>query len=262
MKDETRRTIIAVVAVAAVFGVAYVGIIAYAGTSSPFYTVESGSMGHTGGSSSQIGIIDAGDMVLARDPSKMNITTYIEGHGSGYNKFGDYGDVIVYDRPGNMPVIHRAILYVEYNGDGTWNIPSLKSYAGVWDINGIPGDHETDVSALSGVLHFEGFGFSGNKDFTVNLGVLGAWSGYITMGDANAAPDQMVDISPLVRPENVMAVAAVEIPWLGAVKMYAAGNNTNEIPSNTLPSLIVAIVLIFLIVIAIGVLYDLIVKKK
>jgi len=239
---ETRNTIIAVAAVAIIFGTAYAGIITYAGSSSPFYTVESGSMSHTNGSRSQIGIIDAGDMVLTRDPSRTNIVTYVEGHEIGHKRFGDYGDVIIYDRPGSIPVIHRAVLYAEDNGDGTWSIPSLGNYTGLWYIDGLPGDPD-EAGALSGILRFECFGFDG-RSFDVQLDKLNPGSGYITMGDANWGPDQeSVTISPntLISPDHVIAIAAHEIPWLGAVKMYLTGNNTGKIPSNTLPSLVVAI---------------------
>ena len=257
MKDETRKTIIAVVAVAAVFGVSYAGILIYAGSSSPFYTIESGSMSHTGGTRSQIGIIDAGDMVIARDPSKMDITTYVEGHETGYGRFGDYGDVIIYSRPGNVPVIHRAILYAAHNGDGTWNIPSLKDYTGLWFINGVPGDPD-GAGALNGVLRFEGFGFNG-RSFEVNLDSLTPGSGYITMGDANDGADQesaAISPSTLISNDRIVAIAAHEVPWLGSVKMYATGNNTDNIPSNTLPSLIITLVLIFSSMIAVGLVFE------
>jgi len=259
---ETKRTVIAAIAAIAVIGLAYAGLLVYAGTSSPFYTVESGSMSHTNGERSQIGIIDTGDMVLARDPSKMSITTYAEGHETGYKKFGDYGDVIIYSRPSGTPVIHRAILYAENNGDGTWSAPSLIGYTGTWYIDGVPGT-PADAAALAGTLKFEGLGFSG-RSFEVDLDALAPASGYITMGDANGEADQSTTISKntLISADNVIAVAAHEIPWLGAIKLYATGNNTNNIPSNTLPSLIAAIVLIFLSIIAFGMIYERITKKE
>ena len=262
MNSETKKTVIAVAVAVVIIAVAYGGLLAYAGTSSPFYTVESGSMSHTNGDRSQIGIIDTGDMVIARDPSKMSITTYIDGHGSGYKKFGDYGDVIIYGRSNAAPVIHRAVLYVESNGDGTWNAPSLIGYTGTWSINGNPGT-PADAAALSGVLGFEGFGFN-NRSFTVDLNALTSGNGYITMGDANGDADQstMISSNKLITADNVIAIAAHEIPWLGAVKLYATGNNTGAIPSNTLPLLIGSIALIFLSIFVIGFVYERVVKKK
>ena len=262
MNSETKRTVIAVAAAVVIVAVAYGGIIAYSGTSSPFYTVESGSMSHTNGDRSQIGIIDTGDMVLARDPSKMSVTTYVEGHGSGYMRFGDYGDVIIYGRPSGTPVIHRTILYVESNGDGTWNIPSLVDYTGIWTINDDPGDPD-DAGALAGRLGFKYFGFSGEGSFTVNLDTLTPGSGYITKGDANDGADQstMTSMNKLIGADSIIAIAAHEIPWLGAIKLYVTGNNTGAIPSNTLPSLIASFVLIFLSMITVGLVYERFEKK-
>jgi len=262
VNKETRRTIVAVAAVAVVIGVAYAGLLVYAGTSSPFYTVESGSMSHTDGSRSQIGIIDTGDMVFARDPSKMSVTTYVDGHETGYKRFGDYGDVVIYNRSSGLPVIHRAIVYAESNGDGTWSIPSLATYTGVWKINDVPGD-PGNVDALSGKLSFEGFGYNG-RSFDVNLDALIQKSGYVTMGDANSMTDQGTTISKdaLIGQDSIVAVAAHEIPWLGAIKMYITGNNAGEIPSNTLPSLIIAILLIFSAIAAICIVYERVLKKK
>jgi signal peptidase len=205
---------------------------------------------------SQIGIIDAGDMVIARDPSKSGIITYMEGHETGYGKFGDYGDVIIYSRPGGVPVIHRAIFYAEYNGDGTWNIPSLADYSGTWYMNGALGS-PTSAGSLSGTLMFDDFGYNG-RTFDIRLDELRPVSGYLTMGDANGLPDQESSISlrTLIEYDNVIAVAAHEVPWLGAIKMYITGNNIGEIPPNTLPSLVITLILMFSFVLAIGILYE------
>ena len=262
MNSETKRTIVAVAVAVAIVGTAYGGLLVYAGSSSPFYTVESGSMSHTGGERSQLGVIDTGDMVIVRDPSKMSITTYIEGHETGYGRFGDHGDVIIYARPYGTPVIHRAILYAESNGDGTWNIPSLIGYTGVWYIDGVTGT-SADAVALAGTLRFEGFGFNG-RSFEIDLNALTPGSGYITMGDANGEADQSTTISKnrLIDADSIIAIAAHEIPWLGIVKLYITGNNTDAIPSNALPSLIAAFALIFLSLITIGIVYERLVRRE
>ena len=250
MKNDTKRAVIVAVAVLAVFGATYMSIAAYSGTLSPFYTVESGSMRHS--DRSKIGIIDTGDMVIVRDPSKTDIITYVEGHETGYQKFGDYGDVIIYDRPGRTPVIHRVILYLESNDDKaengniTWSIPSLENYKGTWYIDGTPGNPD-DANALEGTLSFENFGYAG-RSFELRLYNLNPGSGYITMGDANDRPDQESNISQntLVSRDRILAVAAHEMPWLGCIKLLLTGKNINEIPSNSLPSLITVFVLIFI----------------
>jgi signal peptidase len=263
VNSETKRTIVAVAAAVVIVAVAYGGIIAYSGTSSPFYTVESGSMSHTKGDRSQIGIIDTGDMVLAMDPSKMSITTYVEGHGSGYMRFGDYGDVIIYGRPSGTPVIHRAVLYVESNGDGTWNAEALTDYTGTWTVNDNPGT-PADAAALAGELRFKDFGFNNTGDFKVDLDALAPVSGYITKGDANPGADQstITSMNKLIDADSIIAIAAHEIPWMGAIKLYVTGNNTGAIPSNTLPSLIAVFALIFLSMITLGLVLERLERKN
>ena len=257
MKKETKGMIIVAAAVLAVFGIAYVGVIVYAGTSSPFYTVESESMMHS--ENSRIGIIDVGDMVIIRDTSKANITTYVEGRGNGYAKFGDFGDVIVYSRPGGTPVIHRAMLYVEYagldSGVRTWNVPSLAGYGGVWYINGVRGDAAAAGAPMSGVLRFEGLGWA-ERTVEINLNTLAA-SGYITMGDNNSVPDAGV-----VSKDRIIGVASIEIPWLGCIKLYATGNNTDKIPMNSVLMLILSLSMIVIAVVAVTVLYGRRKQKK
>ena len=235
---------------AAVFAASYFCLIAYSGASAPFYTVESGSMMHS--DSSKIGIIDTGDLVIVRDPSKVDITTYIEGHETGYRKFGDCGDVIIYNAPSGRTIIHRAIFYMELNTDGTtWNIRSLESYTGTVTCGGTEGLRE-------GTLTLSGFGYDGTKTISVNLDSLrSAGSGYITMGDHNTAYDGL-----LVTDDMVVAVAMHEVPWLGCVKMYLTGNNTDRIPSNSVWSLIITVIAIAVSATLISVSYDRLKRRK
>ena len=249
MEKDTRNTIIAVVAAAALFVTAYAGLLLYSGTNAPFYTVESRSMSHS--ERSEIGIIDTGDMVIVRDPSKMNIVTYVEGHQTGYKKFGDHGDVILYKNPDGRTIIHRAVLYIELNDDGiTWNIPSLKGYGGEWYYNDIPGGEVDDATfgEMSGKLRFEDFGWAGKK-FTADLDKLTSVpKGYITMGDGRTNPDidqnySSISMNRIVSEDRIIAVAAHEVPWLGCIKLYLTGNNTDQIPSNSVISLVAVFVL-------------------
>ncbi len=121
MNSDIKSTIIAFLG----FTIILLGIIGgtfvYSGMDSPLSTVMSESMQHENGVSS-IGTIDTADMVILRNPDYVEIQSYVEGYNSGHSTFGEYGDVLVYYRltsSGN-PIIHRAILYVEDNGDGTW----------------------------------------------------------------------------------------------------------------------------------------------
>jgi len=66
--------------------------------------VESNSMSHSD-NGNEIGIIDMGDMVCYTSaPSKDDIVTYIEGRASVYSRFGDFGDVIIFEREGTHEV--------------------------------------------------------------------------------------------------------------------------------------------------------------
>jgi signal peptidase len=253
VKKETKNTVIAMAAVAVMFTAVYACIILYAGTTTPFYTVESGSMRHS--DKSQTGVIDTGDMVIGRDPSKVDITTYADGLANGYRKFGDYGDVILYSAPNGRTIIHRAVLAAEYKGGGVWSIPSLENLE--WSCTG-----GGNPDALNGgSLTLRNFGFDG-RTVTVNLtgltaGLSGGERGYITVGDANGSGDPV-----LVTDAMIVAVAAWEIPWLGCIKLYITGNNTDQIPFNSVVALIVTALAVILLAAAAGVVYDKITKQK
>ena len=273
MKKENRNLIVAVAAVAAVFVAAYACIVSYAGSASLFYTVESGSMMHSG--NSKVGIIDTGDMVIVRDPSKADIVTYADGHGCGYKKFGDYGDVILYERPGGAPIIHRALFWVSYNNDGTWDISSLYGFGGEWYLTGYAGGtycFEVPGGTLSadalketkGVLSFDNFGYDGKGSFIVNLDNLSPRSsGYITKGDRHADPDQSNGISNgAVGADRVIGIAGKEIPWLGCIKLLLTGNSADRIPGNSVILLIVTFVLLIGCIFAVNLLYERYIKKN
>ncbi|SVA65471.1 uncharacterized protein METZ01_LOCUS118325, partial [marine metagenome] len=73
---------------------------AYSGNWPPMVVIESGSMEHDGHTNykepgyTHLGIIDTGDLVIVKEAGKSDIVTYLEGKKTGYEKYGDYGDVI------------------------------------------------------------------------------------------------------------------------------------------------------------------------
>ncbi|MDR0777859.1 MAG: S26 family signal peptidase [Methanomassiliicoccaceae archaeon] len=260
MKKETRNIVIAATILVVLIAVGYAGISAYSGTSPQFYTVESGSMMHTH-DSSKIGVIDTGDMVIVRDPSKMNITSYIEAHESGYTKFSDYGDVILYKDGTGRTIIHRAILHIEYLGSNEWFVFGLKEYTGEWSC-GPFNKNNYDNEPLSGTITFLNFGFK-DKTVDINLGdtrftragggeVDVGTKGYVAMGDANNPNYDKV----FVKEDMVVAIATHEIPWVGVVKLYVTGTNVDRIPPNSLPLLIGVMVGIIVTLVVIGLVYD------
>jgi len=253
--DKDLKDIFAVIITTAVIlSVCIGGLFIYSGLSSPITVVESSSMQHSQ-DTSYIGIIDTGDMVVMRDPSKMSVTTYVVGSVSGYSKFGEYGDVIIYYRGETVnPVIHRAFLWLEYNTDGTWNAPSLERYTGNWtaESHGI-----NEWENMAGILLFTNLGFDGNSYASIDLDVLAGnypHSGWLTKGDNNTYFDQAVGISAngLVTEGTLKAVAGMEIPWLGCIKLYITQNSQSiaMIPSNSIPCLFIAIMdlIVFFIV--------------
>jgi hypothetical protein len=251
MERENRNIVIVLIAVAIVAGSVFIGIPVMSGVSPPQTVVESQSMQH--GAGSQIGVIDTGDIVIVKDKNKTSITSFVDGYKNGYSSFGLYGDVIIYEREGvGNNIIHRAILWVNYNGNFTWSAPSLIDYpSDLWNCTG-----SMDPMSLSGILTLENMGYQGNKSVTLNLSELTKYpnSGYITMGDFNNDFDQLSNIgNKLVSEERIVSVAWIEIPWLGSIKIMMGGGNSltalDKYASNSVPCLAISfIAFIFLLV--------------
>ena len=226
----------------------YAGIHFVSGLDSPLSVVMSSSMQHDN-YESQIGVIDTGDVMIIQDPTKADIQSYVEGTISGYKSFGDYGSVIIYERGDDVnPVIHRAIIWLEYNGNGTWSAPSLQNYQGDWYCS-----QSSDFRKLSGTLTFEDI-TQARKTVSINLNSLGKQSGYLTMGD-NPETNKYFDqdagiISHPVGTDDLRAVAIVEIPWLGIIKVYMTESKRaflEHVP-NSINSLVMLFVLIFALI--------------
>jgi len=262
MKKETIAFVVTIAALFLVMTGVYYWISESSGVDPPFTVIESESMQHD--DESQIGVIDTGDMMLVKDPDKTQIVTYVEGYQTGYSSFGEYGSVIVYERPGLNPVIHRAFVWLEYNGDGTWSAESLAGYdSTLWKC--ISDDVEiTDYTSLKGILYFYSVGEFNKSTLYLNLDLLSTYnpeSGYVTLGDNVTNPqfDQSSGINnSLVQYDEIRSVAWKEIPWLGVIKLYINGNtdNLNEWASNSLPNLIVMFTLVILVVVALNYIFE------
>jgi len=246
------------------------GLYLYTGLWPPMVVIESKSMSHGDGNppDSQIGVIDTGDLVLVKKVNdRHEIITYVEGKKTGYMAYGDYGDVIIY-RKNNMrdtPVIHRAVMYIEYNAtSGNWDIPDI---------------------GVRNVTHYNLTDYGYNKDtITVWFDKLQFQAsdgekhgGFITMGDYNAAHansdmnayDQalggLVDangrrVEP-VETSWIVGVARGEVPWFGIIKL-STGPHPEPFPENSVTYLIVSLILIFTVPFAIEFTVHLINKKK
>ncbi|MGI0054244.1 MAG: S26 family signal peptidase [Thermoplasmata archaeon] len=216
-------------------------LVAYTGQWPPVYVVESPSMQH--GASDQVGLINTGDLVLSKNIAYGSIVSYVVGATTGYATYGEYGDVILYHPNGGAgtPVIHRAILYLDYNpSNQTYNATSL---------NGLPcGTQPNSVYSVStrlngcgtvgltGVLTLYNIGW---KSVLVQIELtgaeLGTHSGFVTLGDNNFSPsgcttscsgetDQAGMVSQLVSPSWVVGVARGMIPWFGAIRLLIGGS--------------------------------------
>lgn len=94
--------------VVAVVGCIALALYVFAGTWPAVVTIESESM---------VPNMNVGDLVLVVDEDRFgDLTTWSEGQWTGYQSFGDYGDVIIY-RPNGVdsvhPIIHRAMTFVD-----------------------------------------------------------------------------------------------------------------------------------------------------
>ena len=235
MKRGTKDAIVTVAAAMAVVAVAFSGLYVYSGVWPPFSIVESGSMQHSDRSS--FATIDTGDAVVLRTPDKVDIRTYVDGYKDGYKRFGDYGDVIIYERAGKIPVIHRPVVWLDWNASTNhWEAPSLVGFpAGKWECdNGL-----NDPMMLSGKLTFIDYGFA-SQTVHLNLDALPKESGYVTKGDNNPVFDQGSLVTGLVTEERVLFVAGFTVPWAGVLKLYLSGNQDaiSKIPPNSVPDMI------------------------
>ncbi|MCI4331184.1 MAG: S26 family signal peptidase [Thermoplasmata archaeon] len=236
----------------AIIAVLLVGLFAYTQNWPPMYVVESESMQH--GYVDQLGLINTGDLVLAQKINPTQVVPYMTGLQTGYQTYGEFGDVILYHPNGlpGTPIIHRAILYVYANPDGTYSVPGL---------NGLPcgsaagAEYRTSTANgcgtanLGGTLTLLHIGWR-SVTVSVSLDSVGSDSGFLTMGDNNfdpANPGQGIPDEPgltsLVQPAWIVGVARGMLPWFGSVKLLLEGN-ADEVPPQSWQFLGLTIVLL------------------
>lgn len=225
---ELKGIIFAIIAVVIIIGALFV----YSGIWPPLVVVESGSMEHSD-TTSYIGIIDTGDMVLVQKATSYDlVSTYVESYGTGHKTFGDFGDVIIYQRYGSSqytPVIHRAIINLEFNSTSSrFDAPSLADFpTNLWAHDGAS---DGAWWSMTGDLAIYNVGYK-NETVHIPLGDLAKYKhgGFITKGDHNDMIDQNT-ISPICR-EPVLqgwlvGEAKGELPWFGLLKLWVSGQFT------------------------------------
>lgn len=165
-------------------GVALFGV---SGVWPPMVAVESGSMEPH---------MERGDLVFVMEASRFppdaatpgtGVVSFKTGETAGYQKFGDYGDVIVFEPDAtSTPIIHRARFWV--NDSENWYEKANPSY--------VQGESCQAVSSCPA-----------------------PHAGFITKGDNNQQYDQATGIADPVRPQWIRGTAEVRIPWLGHIRL-------------------------------------------
>lgn len=246
-------------------------MLVYAGMWPPVYVVESASMQHSD-DRSYLGVIDTGDLVVVQSSDGSDVRTYVESYQDGHRTFGDYGDVIVYERYGRSdytPIIHRAMLRLEYNDTATpasFDIPSLAELpADKWS-NGLSEEGRWwnltyfveiyDVGYRSALLQID---LSSLLSHYADRGL--DHDGIITMGDHNVifTGGQYVGVYDQstgticrepVMDEWIVGEAKVELPWLGLIKLWVNGNLPDSTPENSKTGLLFVLALVILVPLA------------
>jgi signal peptidase len=242
---------------AAIVIVIILGLFAYSGLWPPLVVVESESMQHSD-TTSYIGVIDTGDLVIVKTVSSLSeIKTYVSSYNEGYKTYGDYGDVVIYNRDGSVlakPVIHRAIVELEFNSTSySFDVPSLANVpTDKWSVGGQHTGIWYDLKSSLEIYHV------GYRDQTVTISLSSILSyyesngiaphgGLITKGDHNLLYDQspMANIAHQpVTAQWIVGEARGEVPWFGLIKLWAGGNMPAQTPENSKTDLILTIVII------------------
>jgi signal peptidase I len=213
----------------------------------PAYVVESNSMQH--GTTDIVGLINAGDIVLAQKVSISSIVPYEVGLHSGYSTYGEYGDVILYYPNGDTaatPIVHRAIMYLQYDpSTGAYNATDLSGACGsepgaVYATTGTTNECGTTELRGGNEIELYHVGWKSiNETIDPGSPALGAHSGFLTMGDNNTEFDKydqagtgVAEISSLVESGWIIGVARGMIPWFGSVKLLIDGN-AGRVPSGS-----------------------------
>lgn len=226
------------------------GITVYSGVVPPASVVESSSMQHS--DNWQYGVINTGDLVIIKKvPNPQNdITTYVQGRDANFSTYGDYGNVILYNAPGGLVVIHRAMFYL------SWSL-------GAPVVQGFQNQSWLEVTQTYVLIKDVGYT---HRNLVVYINKFVNESGFITMGDHNLAisdirsnvsgsiayeaADENVNImNHPVTSSEVVGKAVGLIPWFGLIKlniMRLQGDwpYYNDAPNNSYVFLGAAIVII------------------
>lgn len=173
-------------------------LFAASGVWPPMVAIESPSMEPTMERGDLVYVMEADRFPGDGSHSETGVVTAQRGQSTGYEKFGDYGDVIVFEPNGNerrTPIIHRAMLWVE-EGERWVERANPNYLKGADSCDDLPDD-------LCPAPH----------------------SGFITKGDNNPSYDQVSGIvrKGPVKPGWVIGTAELHVPYLGQIRLNSAG---------------------------------------
>lgn len=177
-----------------VAAVALIGLLLFAisGVWPPMVAVESPSMDPH---------MQKGDLVFVTEPGRFipgyahggtGVVTAERGAAHDYRTFEGYGSVIIYRAPDRAgpPIIHRAMFWVD-RGEN-WYDRANPAY--------VQGDSCSEIPRCPA-----------------------PHAGFITKGDNNPHYDQVSHIATVVKPDWVIGVAHVRIPYLGWIRLAMSG---------------------------------------
>jgi len=230
--------------VGAVVGGIALALFLVSGTWPAVVTIESESM---------VPHMHVGDLVFVISADRFgDLQTWTSGKETGYKKFGDYGDILIY-RPndaynppvyipfvtkGVHPIIHRAMEKVEQGGD----IPKYYNlYRGqATPVTYVPAKVRNNSIVLGDGTVVTPQNADPEVGYRVETGIRSPHAGYITKGDNNLVSDQGGYLSSVsgevilpVRDDWIVGKALFSIPLLG------------YLPLNIVP---VAVILILLMI--------------
>lgn len=241
----------------AVVGLILSSLFLYTGNWPPMVVVESGSMQHSS-TYAYLGDLNIGDVVLVKHVSTASqVNTYVTGIASGYSTYGEYGNVVIYRPYGSntvTPIIHRAILYLEYNSTGGgYDVPSLDNVpSSQWYVMS-PGGNTHSTYNIKYNIKILNVGYPHTAVTIPITSFLGKadYSGFVTMGDHNHAvygenaTDQGLGIFPLpVKVQWIDGISVGDMPYVGLLKLLVSGGIPAGTPANSIDALIAVIAVV------------------
>ncbi len=230
--------------VASVGGIALL-LFLISGTWPAVVTIESESM---------VPHMNVGDLVFVVSADRYGeLQSWTEGKESGYKKFGDYGDILIY-RPNGAenspipiplisgsvhPIIHRAM---GWTGEGETIPKYLNLYRGqASPVIYLPAKIEDQKLVLENGTVIDDTTASPDIGYIVPTNVTAANSGYITKGDNNLVSDQGGYLSR----RDLGIIQPVEKEWIVGKALFTVPL-LGYIPLNIVPVAIAIVVIMIL----------------